>query len=47
MGPNEGRRWEASMRRRREAFDVSMVNGPICAVTPPNASKIKSIKNSW
>ena len=37
MGPSEGRRWEASTKRRREALDVSMVDGLICAITPPNA----------
>ena len=42
-GPIEGRRWKASTRRRREALDVSMMGGPICAVTPPNASKVNSI----
>ena len=29
------------MRRRREALDVSMVNETTCAVTSPNASKVK------
>ena len=40
----EGRRWEASTRRRREALVVSMVGGPVGAVTPPNTSKIRSHK---
>ena len=39
MGPNEGRRWEASMRRRRKALDVSMVGGSIYVITSPYASK--------
>ena len=30
-----------------EALDVSMIGGPICAISPSNASKIKSIKNLW
>ena len=42
-GPIECRRWKASTRRRREALDVSMMGGPICAVTPPNASKVNSV----
>ena len=42
-GPIEGRRWKASTRRHREALDVSMMGGLICAVTPPNASKVNSI----
>ena len=34
MGPIEDRCWEALTIRCREALDVSMVGGPICAVTP-------------
>ena len=43
----EGRRSEASIKRCREALDVSMVGGPLCAVTPLNASKVKMIRNTW
>ena len=37
----KGKRWETSMRRRRKMLVVSMVGGPICVVTPPNAFKVK------
>ena len=39
-------RTRESVGRRREALDVSMVGGPICAVTPPNASKVERIMTS-
>ena len=37
VGSYDGRYWEASIMRRREALVVSMVSGPIGTVTPPNA----------
>ena len=46
-GPIEGRRWNASTRRHREALDVSMMGGLICAVTPPNTCNVQRIRNSW
>ena len=39
-----GRRQRGGVGRR---FNVSMVGGPIRAVTPSNASKIKKIRNPW